>query len=278
MWMILNYRQVLEVKGADRFTFLQGLITQDITKLVPELPLYSLFLTNTGRFFCDFFMVTEGESIFLTPGASTREVFQKKLSFYKLRNDVSVQYCPHWVVAARLPQKASSLLGGGTVFRDPRWVGLGEIFIGPSHCLKEATSDSTLYESHRLALGVPEGPLDLEPEKSIPLENWMDELNAISWSKGCFLGQELTARTKHVGEVRKKLLPFSASQAVSRGDLLFQSTGLEVGRIVNTYQNGQQGFALIRKERVPHDSKVLTAKGVACVHLRDPIFIDNLKK
>jgi len=220
MWIILDYRSVLEIKGADKLSFLQGLITQDVTKLTPERPLYSLFLTNTGRFFCDFFVVLKGDSVFLTPGIGWLESLQKKLFFYKLRSDVQLSSRTDWIVAVAL-QKKPVVPQKGIVFQDPRREELGMVFVGPQEELIKVTHDQQPYEAHRLALGIPEGPLDLESEKSIPLENWMDELMAISWDKGCFLGQELTARTKHVGTVRKKLLSFLSPEPLSRKDLLF---------------------------------------------------------
>lgn len=269
MWMILPYRSVIEVTGVDRFSFLQGLITQDVTKLTAEKPLYSLCLTNTGRFFCDFFVVSSGESVFLTPGTEYVNTFQKKLLFYKLRSAVQIYSRPEWVVAINL-QKSPSLPQSGIVFHDPRLLELGIVFLGSPETLEEVTRDHHLYDLHRLTLGVPEGPLDLESEKSIPLESWMDELNAISWEKGCFLGQELTSRTKHVGKVRKKLLSFSSSKPLSKSDLLFHQTGVEIGRVVSTYQEGQKGFALINTEKISADRKVFTDQKQIVVSVQYP--------
>jgi folate-binding protein YgfZ len=247
MWIILKYRCVLEIKGEDRRSFLQGLITQDVTKLKPKEALYSLFLTNTGRFFCDFLMIEWEGSLFLTPGKKCTEDFQKKLNFYKLRSDVEIKEKSDWVVAVSLDGQEDRF-SEETTFKDPRHPKLGILFLGPKASLKEHTENTKPYEDRRLELGVPEGPLDLEQEKSIPLENGMDDLGAISWTKGCFLGQELTARTKHVGTVRKKLLPFLTSEVVSAGETLTQKEG--AGRVVSVYQEGKKGFALVR---VKHD-------------------------
>ena len=243
MWIILKYRCVLEIKGEDRRSFLQGLITQDVTKIKPREALYSLFLTNTGRFFCDFLMIEQEGSLLITPGKKCVEDFQKKLNFYKLRSDVEIKERSDWVVAASLDDQEDRVYEG-MIFKDPRHPKLGALFLGPKSSLKEHTETTKSYEDRRLELGVPEGTLDLEQEKSIPLENGMDALGAISWTKGCFLGQELTARTKHVGTVRKKLLPFIVSEAVSVGETLTQKEG--TGRVVSVYQEGKKGFALVR--------------------------------
>ncbi|MFN7662660.1 MAG: YgfZ/GcvT domain-containing protein [Alphaproteobacteria bacterium] len=245
MWIILDYRRVVEVTGQDRHSFLQGLITQDVSKATPENPLYGLFLTPTGRFFCDFFIVATENSFLLTPGTTMMESFIKKLSFYKLRSDVGLSVLPDWGVAVSLANDFSKV---GHVFKDPRSNQLGSLFIGPLDQLNPITFDRTPYEKHRLRLGIPEGPLDLEAEKSIPLENQMDEMGAIDWDKGCFLGQELTARTKYVGEVRKRLLPFTAEAPCEPQTSLTTEEGEVVGRVISVYEKGKRGFALVRTD------------------------------
>lgn len=245
MWIILDYRGVIEVTGQDRHSFLQGLITQDVSKATPENPLYGLFLSPTGRFFCDFFIVVTENSFLLTPGSAIMESFIKKLSFYKLRSDVSLSLLDGWVVGASLESEFSEL---GHVFKDPRSNKLGTIFVGALDQLQPITFDKTTYEQHRLRLGIPEGPLDLEAEKSIPLENHMDEMKAIDWNKGCFLGQELTARTKYVGEVRKKLLPFTAEAPCEPQIPLATEGGEVMGKVISVYEKGKRGFALVRTD------------------------------
>lgn len=258
MWMILDYRGVLEIMGPNRYSFLQGLITQDVTLVTPNQPVYSLFLTNTGRFFCDFFLVEYKEALFLTPGVDSLEAFQKKLSFYKLRSDVNLRLRPDWQIAVTL-EKNSWTPSEGLVFQDPRSLDLGKVFLGPSSLLTNITEDTYPYVAHRLSRGIPEGPLDLESEKSIPLENGMDELNAISWTKGCFLGQELTSRTKYVGEVRKKLLSFKGDAPVFNGNLVLQGQERqEVGRVVSVYPPGREGFALINTSLLQPHGQIYT--------------------
>lgn len=273
MWIILNYRSVMEIKGPDRFSFLQGLITQDVAQLTEHTPLYSLFLTNAGRFFCDFFLISQSDSIFITPGTSVLEAFRKKLLFYKLRSNIEIIDRDDWKVAVSFEKETVSFKEG-TTFDDPRLEALGTLFVGPRTELEQCTSDMTDYEDKRLSYGVPEGPLDLEREKSIPLENWMDEMRAISWTKGCFLGQELTSRTKHVGVVRKKLLSFSSTIPLRPDDNLSTVEGAEVGKVESTYQEGTKGFALIYIEKIPKNKQVFVSKEGKNfpVHLYYPVF------
>ena len=102
------------------------------------------------------------------------------------------------------------------------------------------------YNRHRLILGVPEGGQDLIPEKSILLESGLDELHAISWTKGCYMGQELTARTKYRGLVRKRLFPITIEgKAPAFGTEIFKN-GASVGDIRS--HAGSHGLALLRIE------------------------------
>lgn len=272
MWIILNYRSVIEVQGRDRLSFLQGLITQDVEKLTKEMALYSLFLNNTGRFFSDFFLVSKGDSVFLTPGQDVGDALCKKLLFYKLRSEVEIKMQLEWVVAVSL-EKEFFCPKKGIVFSDPRSEELGTVFIGPKEELKKGTENTIEYENKRFSCGIPEGPLDLEVDKSIPLENWMDELKAISWDKGCFLGQELTSRTKHIGTVRKKAVSFLSSSPLSKGDVLIDEQGTELGKVMSTYQEDTKGFALVNLEQIPKSKTVLCKnKEDAFIRLNLPVF------
>jgi hypothetical protein len=115
------------------------------------------------------------------------------------------------------------------------------------------TSDAALptYHHHRIGLGVPESGLELVPQKSIPLENGLDELNAIDWEKGCYMGQELTARTRYRGLVRKRLLPLRIEgQAPAPGETLMLGT-TEAGTLMSVSPMGDIGLGMIRLEHLP---------------------------
>ena len=211
----LTHRGVLEIHGEDKATFLQGLISNDIHSVTPEQAIYATFLTSQGRFLYDFFIIEKDDSYFLDVEADQLEAFLKKLSLYKLRSRVSLKIRPDMKIfalwgkdvarALHLKEERGSAHAG--FFMDPRLLELGARAIG--EVMSKDFQSATLqdYDLHRLILGVPEGGKDLIPEKSILLESGLDELNAISWTKGCYMGQELTARTKYRGLVRKRLFP-----------------------------------------------------------------------
>lgn len=211
----LLHRGILEIQGEDRAAFLQGLITNDIYEVTPHQAIYATLLTPQGRFLYDFFISEQNGSYFLETEALKLEALLKKLNLYKLRSKITLK--------ARLDLKVYALWGTDIassldlkdergsakdgVYMDPRLIELGARAIGEIDSQNFQSASVEEYASHRLKLGVPEGGQDLIPEKSILLESGLDELHAVSWTKGCYMGQELTARTKYRGLVRKRLFP-----------------------------------------------------------------------
>ena len=166
MWSILPYRAVVEISGKDRLSFLNGLVTQELANL-SERPCYSLMLTAKGRYAWDFFLVAHQDKIWMTPGSDHLEDFLKKLSLYRLRSDVAFHVIEDYVVAAG--KGCGTTFLEAEVFQDPRNNALGDIFLGPRHEI-EAETSLRVYEDQRLRLNIPEGSLDLEWQKTIPLE------------------------------------------------------------------------------------------------------------
>lgn len=211
----LPHRGVLEIQGEDKTPFLQGLISNDIHKVTPEHAIYATMLTPQGRFLYDFFIMEKDGSYFLDGEASRLADLVKKLNLYKLRSQVIFTPRPDLKVYVLWGEDTLSSLElqnepGNThagTFIDPRLVELGARIIAeiPSYLGEPASPQE--YDLYRIKLGIPEGGIDLIPEKSILLECGLDELNAISWTKGCYIGQELTTRTKFQGLVRKRLFP-----------------------------------------------------------------------
>jgi tRNA-modifying protein YgfZ len=252
----LLHRKVLEVQGEDKATFLQGLISNDIHQVTPERAIYAALLNPQGRFLYDFFIVEKDEPYLLDVEAARLEALLKKLSLYKLRSKVTLTPRPDLKVfavwgdgvasALDLPEDAGTAHNG--IFMDPRLVDLGARIIeeAPPRDFQPATPQD--YDLHRLKLGIPEGGMDLIPERAILLESGLDELNAISWTKGCYLGQELTARTKYRGLVRKRLFPIIIEgKAPAEGtEVFFNSDSVGEMRSHNT----SHGLALLRVEAV----------------------------
>lgn len=250
----LPHRGVLEIQGEDKAPFLQGLITQDIQHVTPEKAIYTTLLSPQGRFLYDFFIMEKEASYFLEAEASRLDSLLKKLSLYKLRSHVTLALRPDLNVFALWGKDLASSLGlieergfvQGGLFMDPRLLELGARAIGEvgNSGFQSATPEE--YDLHRLVLGVPEGGRDLIPEKSILLESGLDELQAISWTKGCYMGQELTARTKYRGLVRKRLFPVRIEGEPPPEETKIFLDNQPAGKMM-THQ-GNQGLALLRLE------------------------------
>ena len=220
-------RGVLGVSGPDAGAFLQGLITNDVTAVTPERVIHAALLTPQGKYLHDFFVAGLDGGLYLDCEAARLADLLRRLSMYKLRSKVVLAdasdrfrvvalFGSRTLSALSLPAEPgrARALDGGLVYVDPRLAALGarallprERAVGILTALGYRPGSPDDYERLRLSLGVPDGSRDLVVEKSILLEAGFDELHGIDWNKGCYLGQELTARTKHRGTIRKRLVP-----------------------------------------------------------------------
>ncbi|MBP2299525.1 CAF17-like 4Fe-4S cluster assembly/insertion protein YgfZ [Azospirillum picis] len=266
-YTVLERRSVVAVSGDDRASFLQGLVSNDVLRVTGERAAYALFLTPQGKFLHDFMMVESEGALLLDPETDRRADLLRRLKMYKLRSKVTLEdRADSLTVIAAFGDGAAAALGlpaeagaarpfaGGIAFMDPRLPELGcRLFLPPEGvaALEEAgltRLDPADYDRLRLELGVPDGGSDLIPEKSIPLESRMDALNAISWDKGCYMGQELTARTKYRALIKKKLFPVTFPGPAPEAGTPVTLDGKEAGQV----GSGRDGaaLALLRLEEV----------------------------
>jgi hypothetical protein len=269
--IILESRGALRVTGADARPFLQGMISNDIDKLAPERALWAAFLTAQGRFLHDFFLIlptADAHSILLDCEAARRDDLRRRLGLYKLRAKVVIEdAAAEYRVAVLFGDDALSTLGlpdepgravpfaGGIAYVDPRRAELGARALLPAAAAESALSeagfaaaDLAAYDTLRIGLGLPDGSRDLEIEKALLLENGFDELHGIDWQKGCYVGQELTARTKYRGLVKKRLLPVRIDGPTPPPDTPVMLAGKEAG-VMRSAVDGI-GLALLRLEHV----------------------------
>ncbi len=263
-------RAILTVAGEDRQAFLQGLVSNDVRRAAPDQAIYAAFLTPQGKFLHDLFIAEIDGVLAIDCEAARRADLLKRLSMFKLRSKVTIADAgAGWTSAvlygadalARLGLAArpgqAAAFGGGSVFVDPRLAALGARAILPRAAaatrLAEAgfaPGSAETYDRLRLSLGVADGSRDLLPEKAILLENGFDELNGIDWQKGCYLGQELTARTKYRGLVRKRLLPVAIDGAAPEFGTPLMLGDQEAGEMRSAAADGSQGLAMIRVEHL----------------------------
>jgi folate-binding protein YgfZ len=209
-------------------------------------------------------MVKTGEAIWLDAEAARLGDLKRRLSIYRLRAKVTLEERPDLAIAAvfdgfpfGLPNKpgAARALDTGVAFADPRLATLGARVILPRDqlgpVLAEAgatAADFGEYDRLRLALGIPDGSRDLVLDKSILLESGFDELNGVDWDKGCYIGQELTARTKYRGLIKKRLFPVRINGPAPASGAMITHDGREAGEMRSSRDD--MGLALLRLEGV----------------------------
>ena len=221
----LAHRALISVGGEDRRSFLQGLVSNDVGKVGADRAIYGAFLTPQGKFLHEFFMAEQDGLLLLETELARRADFIKRLGLYKLRSKVTIAAVDHlrvWTAigdgaatALAMPEQAGAAkpLAGGLVLVDPRLAAAGLrawLPEGAEICLETAgfeLGEPPEWDALRIGLGLPDGSRDMVPDKAILLEHGFDELNGVDWKKGCYLGQELTARTKYRALIRKRLLP-----------------------------------------------------------------------
>jgi len=275
-YAVLDDRGVIEVAGTDRVAFLQGLVSNDVARAGPDHAIHAAFLTAQGRYLHDFFIVARGETLLLETEAGRRDDLRRRLSLYRLRSKVTVgDASDRWRIVAAFgagaldalglggEAGAARAIGGGIAFADPRLAALGARLLLPREAglaaleaLGFAPAGANDYDRLRLAHGVPDGSRDLAVEKALLLEAGFDELNGIDWQKGCYIGQELTARMKYRALVKKRLLPVEVEGTLPPADTPVMLGAEEVGEVRSG--NGSLALAVLRLDAVATGA-VLTA-------------------
>ncbi|MCZ8141057.1 MAG: folate-binding protein [Acetobacteraceae bacterium] len=236
-------RAVLEISGEDRVAFLQGLVSNDVTKARADQALWAALLTPQGKWLADFFVITTNDVLLLDVEAAQLAMLIQRLSRFKLRAKVALRDASaDWRVHAAWGEGAPP---EGLAARDPRLPEAGWRVLAGT--ILPTNASATDYAAHRLSLGLPDGSQDMESEKSVLLEGGFDELNGISWTKGCYMGQELTARTRYRGLLKRRLVPVTIDGlAPERGTPILTADGAEAGEMRSS--QGAQGLALLRFE------------------------------
>ena len=205
MLINLNFYSQIIISGNDAQSFLQGLITNDINK-TNDAPIYAAMLNPQGRFLFDFFILKQQDSYLLITNDKTSDNLIKKLTIYKLRSDVKITKNPdpYYIYADFENQHHNNI-----TFKDPRSKNMGQIILSTAQL--QSTNDQTFYHFKRIQNQIPMAHLDLIYDKSLILNYNFDNLNAISYQKGCYVGQEVTARMHHKEERANKKRLFKIS-------------------------------------------------------------------
>ncbi len=253
---LLPDRGVVSVTGEDAGKLLQGVITNDMGLLATQPALHAGVLTPQGKILFDFFVVRTSDGFLLETMRDKAAALADRLMLYKLRakadiRDVSSDY----TIAA---------IWGGTyephgrgkaplVFADPRLAAMGSrelVTIGSDWALANEEADSATqdeYHAHRIGLGVPEGGKDYAFGDTFPHEALFDQLSGVSFTKGCYVGQEVVARMQNRGTARKRVVPVVGAAALPAPGSAIAAAGVEIGTLGSIA--GNRGLALIRLDR-----------------------------
>jgi folate-binding protein YgfZ len=267
-YVLLPTRGTIALSGADAVAMLQGLISSDVTKVTDEQAGYGALLTPQGKFLFDFLILRAGDRLLLDVEQERLAPLLQRLTMYRLRSrvelaDASAGHAVAAVIgegtAARfaLPERAGACraFDEGLACVDPRLARLGVRVVLPPERLEPALQElglaplePTAYERLRLIHGVPDGSRDLAIDKATLLESGFEELHGVDFAKGCFVGQELTARMKYRGLVRKRLLPVVLKGPPPEPGTIIRHGEREVGEMRSSVDG--HGLALLRLDRI----------------------------
>lgn len=213
---MLADRSVIRVAGDDVRGFLQGLVTADTAALTPDAPAWAALLSPQGKALFDFILWADGDAVLIDAEATQAEALAKRLSMYRLRRAITIQPDDrkvHW--SANWP-------GDGSGTPDPRLAALGRRWLAP------ASEPARDWHAHRLSLGVAEGVGELGTGETLWLECNARELNGVSFTKGCYVGQENTARMHHRAKVNRRLVVAPLTETGPRTRAAYPELGLMV--------------------------------------------------
>lgn len=211
----LGDRAVLRISGEDVRGFLQGLVTQDLGAVRPGAPQWAGLLTPQGKALFDFVLWDDGDAILVDCEAAQRDALARRLALYRLRRAIAIEpvdLAVHWSPDA----------DSGTP--DPRLPTLGRRWLGAD----DGGDASARWRAHRLSLGVTEGVAELGQDATLWLECNAREVGGVSFAKGCYVGQENTARMHHRAKVNRRLVVAPIGDGGDRTRALYPELGLMV--------------------------------------------------
>ncbi|XP_008588621.1 PREDICTED: putative transferase CAF17, mitochondrial, partial [Galeopterus variegatus] len=286
----LDERALVRVRGPDAASFLGGLLTNELplpgsaagATPAPARAGYAHFLNVQGRTLYDVILYRlherseEVQDFLLECDSSVLGALQKHLVLYKIRRKVTVEQMPEmrvWAVLPNTPEagRAAPLQeraeAPAILTRDPRTARMGWRLLtqgeSPGLVRGGRLGDRWDYHHHRYQQGVPEGVRDLPPGVALPLESNLTFMNGVSFTKGCYIGQELTARTYHMGVIRKRLFPVRLLGSLPVGGVTPGTSVLTAsGQAAGKFRAGQGdvGLALLQSEKIKGPLHVTTSE------------------
>ena len=239
-------RTLIRLTGADRVAFLQGLVTNDVTRA----PCWAALLTPQGKYLADFLIVPDGpDALLVDVDRGLAEDLMRRLSMYRLRSDVALQIEDLRLACGTGPAPEGAIA-------DPRHPDLGWRLYRADAAIP--ADDGTDWDAIRVAHVIPQTGIELIPNETFILEAGFERLHGVDFRKGCYVGQEVTARMKHKTELRKGLTVLAIDGAAPPGTPIIAADGREVGSVFT--QSGGRAIAHVRFDRVGPDMRAGEAR------------------
>jgi tRNA-modifying protein YgfZ len=233
-------RQIIRVTGDDRLSFLQGLVTNDVTRV----PCWAALLTPQGKYLADFLIVPDSDALLLDVDARLADDLTRRLTMYKLRSKVGIEATETTVARGTGPAPDGAIA-------DPRHPALGWRLYGGTG------EDGTDFDAIRVSHIIPETLVELIPNETFILEAGFERLHGVDFRKGCYVGQEVTARMKHKTDLRKGLARLRIEGEAPVGTTI-TAEGKEVGTLFT--QSGGRALAHVRFDRIGPDMQAGEAR------------------
>ena len=264
---VLSARAVLSVAGPEARRFLHNVVTADIEALNDGEARYSALLTPQGKILFDFFILADGERFLIDCAAGGAASLLQRLTLYRLRANVELKRQEDLAVAAAWDGEVE---GEGVVtYADPRVEGFGwRLIAAPQVLSRMANADQAAYDARRIATGLADA-VDIGSAEVFPHEANLDQLGGLSFSKGCYVGQEVVSRMQHRGTARSRMVPVGIDGEAGPG-IAVTAGDRPIGMLLSVA--GKDGLALIRLDRAEtaRQNGVAIMAGTAHLHLRHP--------
>ena len=249
----LENRKLLKIGDGEAEPFLQGILTCNLETILPESAGFGGLLTPQGKILFDFFVVRDGDNFLLDVDSGQIDELVRRLTFYRLRADVSFEICSDgtkvfacWDKGVQLQEADDDV--EGIIITDPRLDKMGHRIYSKNAPKGMKSTSIEQYEAHRIELGVPEGGIDYHYGDAFPHEALYDQTGGVDFSKGCYVGQEVVSRMHHRGTARKRIIQISSQSPLPDAGSKITISDKNVGEI--TSAAGKKGLALLRLDRV----------------------------
>jgi len=276
-YLNLPNRRVLRISGKEKRVFLQGLVSNDIMRVSKNCAIYAALLTPQGKYLHDFFILEFDDSFYLDCEADRIDDLFKRFKMFKLRSDIEIEIIDNMTVTAFFGDHIFDLLPvdssegsatqwmGGILFTDPRLNKIGTRAILLQNSLQSSKFKFNLspatfdeYDTLRINLGLPDSSRDLIVDKTILLEVGFEELNGVDFEKGCYIGQELTARTKHRGLIKKRLVPVKFTGIPPASGTEIRQNNIKVGEVRSV--SNSSALVLLRLESLNKSGQFIAGR------------------